>query len=79
MLVAKFTNIPSKPLLYSQNYLELESLIIDHKSYLISKFNNDVLVVSKIVHFEFDIGLVIGIITGIITRIITRIITGIAI
>jgi len=42
MLVAKFTNISSKPLLlYSQNYLELESLIIDHKSDLIPKFNND--------------------------------------
>ena len=41
MLVEKFTNISSKPLLYSQNYLELESLIIDHKSDLIPKFNND--------------------------------------
>jgi hypothetical protein len=41
MLVEKFTNISSKPLLYSQNYLELEFPIIDHKSDLIPKFNND--------------------------------------
>ena len=66
MRVVKFTNILSKLLLNSQNILELESIIIDHKFDLMPKSNNDALVVSKIDYvFEFNITFVIAIIVGI--------------
>ena len=75
-LAAKFTNISSEIIMDSQNNLELESMIIDNTSDMISKSNdtsdiipksnNDATVVSKIDYFsEFDIGLVTGIIVGI--------------
>ena len=75
-LAAKFTNISPEIIVDSQNNLELESMIIDNTSDMISKSNdtsdiipksnNDATVVSKIDYFsEFDIGLVTGIIVGI--------------
>jgi hypothetical protein len=65
-LVAKFTNISSKIIVNPQNNLELEFMVIDDKYDLISKPNNDILIVSKIdCIFRVNLGLVIGIITGI--------------
>ena len=65
-LAAKFTNISSEIILDPQNNLELESIFIDNESDVISKSNNDTIVVSKIDYVsEFDIGLVIGIAIGV--------------
>ena len=65
-LAAKFTNISSEIILDPQNNLELESILIDNESDVISKSNNDTIVVSKIDYVsEFDIGLVIGIAIGV--------------
>nr|AIF22849.1 peptidase S8/S53 subtilisin kexin sedolisin [uncultured marine thaumarchaeote SAT1000_10_G09] len=65
-LAAKFTNISSEIILDPQNNLELESILIDDESDIISKSNNDTIVVSKIDYVsEFDIGLVIGIAIGV--------------
>ena len=65
-LAAKFTNISSEIILDPQNNLELESILIDDESNVISKSNNDTIVVSKIDYVsEFDIGLVIGIAIGV--------------
>ena len=50
----------------SQNNLELESIITDDESNIISKSNNVALVVSKIDSISgFDLGLVIGIAIGV--------------
>ncbi len=65
-LAAKFTNISSEIILDPQNNLELESILIDNESDVISKSNNDTIVVSKIDYVsEFDIGLVIGVAIGV--------------
>ena len=65
-LAAKFTNISSEIILDPQNNLELEPILIDNESDVISKSNNDTIVVSKIDSVsEFDIGLVIGIAIGV--------------
>ena len=65
-LAAKFTNISSEIILDPQNNLELESILVDNESDIISKSNNDTIVVSKIDYVsEFDIGLVIGIAIGV--------------
>ena len=62
-LAAKFTTILSEIIADPQNNLELESVITDDKSDLISKPNNSAIIVSKIDCIsEFDVGLVIGII-----------------
>ena len=50
----------------SQNNLELESIITDDESNIISKSNNVALVVSKIDSISgFNLGLVIGIAIGV--------------
>ena len=68
-LAAKFTTILSEIIADPQNNLELESIITDDKSDLISKPNNSAIIVSKIDCIsEFDVGLVIGIIAGIIAE-----------
>ena len=73
-LAAKFTTILSEIIADPQNNLELESVITDDKSDLISKPNNSAIIVSKIDCIsEFDVGLVIGIISGIIAGIIAGI------
>jgi hypothetical protein len=65
-LIAKFTNISSEIILDSQNNLELEFIITDDESDVISKSNNVTLVVSKIDSISgFDLGLAVGITVGI--------------
>ena len=55
-----------KFMMNSQNNLELESIITDDESNIISKSNNVALVVSKIDSISgFDLGLVIGIAIGV--------------
>ena len=69
-LAAKFTTILFEIIADPQNNLELESILTDDKSDLISKPHNSAIIVSKIDCIsEFDVGLVIGIIAGIIAGI----------
>ena len=58
-LAAKFTNISSEIILDPQNNLELEStILIDNESDVISKSNNDTIVVSKI-DFQMFLNLIL--------------------